>query len=130
MLRPRSPSRPSQRLLLAQQTVSRTLASLPHTLREAAAECPIELLDITSCLPHEHDLEPDLLGLFEGNSRLDAQAETPEQLPRIRLFLDNLWDYAERHPAVYRDEVRTTLLHELGHYLGLDEEDVAALGLA
>ena len=76
------------------------------------------------------DLEPDLLGLFEGSSRLDPQAETPDQLPHIRLFLDNLWDFAERDPAVYRDEVRTTLLHELGHYLGLDEEDVEALGLA
>lgn len=29
---------------------------------------------------------------------------------------------------MYRDEVRIMLLHELGHYLGLDEEQVAALG--
>lgn len=31
---------------------------------------------------------------------------------------------------MYRDEVRITLLHEPGHYLGLNEEQVAALGLA
>ena len=31
---------------------------------------------------------------------------------------------------VSRDEVRITLLHELGHYLGLDEDQVTALGLA
>jgi len=31
---------------------------------------------------------------------------------------------------MYRDEARMTLLHELGLYLGLDEEQVVALGLA
>jgi len=31
---------------------------------------------------------------------------------------------------MYRDEVRITLLHELGHFLGLDEDQAAALGLA
>jgi predicted Zn-dependent protease with MMP-like domain len=117
-------------LLLAQQVVSRTLAGLPVALRSAAAECPIELVDMAVALREEVGLEPDLLGLFDGCSRLDAQPEMPDQLPRIRLFLDNLWDFSENMPATYREEVRTTLLHELGHYLGLDEEDVAALGLA
>jgi predicted Zn-dependent protease with MMP-like domain len=51
-------------------------------------------------------------------------------MPRIRLFLDNLWDYAEHDRETYREEVRITLLHELGHYLGLDEAAVTALGLA
>ena len=120
----------SNRLLLAQQVVSRTLAALPVELREAAAECPVELVDMAACLRAEADLEADLLGLFEGNSRLDGQPEMPEQLPRIRLFLDNLWDYAEHDVVVYRDEVKTTLLHELGHYLGLDEDEIEARGLA
>jgi predicted Zn-dependent protease with MMP-like domain len=29
----------------------------------------------------------------------------------------------------FRDEVRTTFLHELGHYLGLDEDELAVRGL-
>ena len=53
-----------------------------------------------------------------------------DEMPRIRLFLDNLWHDSEGHLETYRDEVRITLLHELGHYLGLDEDQVAALGLA
>ena len=51
-------------------------------------------------------------------------------MPRIRLFLDNLWEDCDRDLETFRDEVRITLLHELGHYLGLDEDQVAALGLA
>jgi predicted Zn-dependent protease with MMP-like domain len=49
--------------------------------------------------------------------------------PQILLFLENLWDLAEGDEAVYRDEVRTTYLHELGHYLGLDEPDLEERGL-
>jgi predicted Zn-dependent protease with MMP-like domain len=30
---------------------------------------------------------------------------------------------------VFRDEVRLTYLHELGHYLGWDEDELAARGL-
>jgi predicted Zn-dependent protease with MMP-like domain len=51
-------------------------------------------------------------------------------MPRIRLFLDNLWDDCNGDLPTYRDEVRITFLHELGHYLGLDEDQVAELGLA
>lgn len=49
--------------------------------------------------------------------------------PQIILFLENIWEYAEGDAGVYRVEVRTTLLHELGHYLGLDEDDLAERGL-
>jgi predicted Zn-dependent protease with MMP-like domain len=56
--------------------------------------------------------------------------ESPDEMPRIRLFLDNLWDDCNGDLQTYRDEVRITFLHELGHYLGLDEAQVAELGLA
>ena len=65
-----------------------------------------------------------------GGSLADPEPETVPQLPRIRLFLDNLWEHAGRDRETFRDEVRVTLLHELGHYLGLDEDQVAELGLA
>jgi predicted Zn-dependent protease with MMP-like domain len=122
--------RVSPRWLHAQQIVSRTLASLPEPLRQAATACPIELTEMKQSLREDPSLEPDLLGLFEGASRQDHDPEVPADLPRIRLFLDNLWDYAEQHTPTYREEVRITLLHELGHYLGLDEAAVERLGLA
>ena len=49
--------------------------------------------------------------------------------PQIILFLGNIWELAEGDEESFCDEVRTTLLHELGHYLGLDEDDLTERGL-
>ena len=38
-------------------------------------------------------------------------------------------DFAEDDPDTFREEVRITFLHELGHLLGLDEEDLDVRGL-
>ena len=77
----------------------------------------------------EEGLEPDLLGLFVGPA-LDETAGLDDPLPpKILLFLENLWDYAEEEPEIFREEVRRTYLHELGHYLGLEEDDMASRDL-
>jgi len=41
----------------------------------------------------------------------------------------NIWREAEEDEDAYRREVRATLLHELGHYLGLEEIDLEDCGL-
>jgi predicted Zn-dependent protease with MMP-like domain len=43
---------------------------------------------------------------------------------RITLFLDNIWDEAQADVQTFRDEVRATVLHELGHFLGLTEDEL------
>jgi predicted Zn-dependent protease with MMP-like domain len=69
-------------------------------------------------------IEADTLGLFVGESWEDTSS-TPSPLPpQIILYLANLWDYAHEDDAEFRREVRRTYLHELGHFLGLDEEDL------
>lgn len=122
--------RPDRLEALAQRVVRVTMHRLPERIKTAARHCRIELEWIDDCLAAGEDLPgDDLLGLFEGASLGDATPEDLESLPRIRLFLDSLWDYAEGSPEVFRDEVRITLLHELGHYLGLNEDQVANMGL-
>lgn len=83
-------------------------------------------------MPDEQSEEGDdenLLGLFVGAS-LGEAADDLEPLPgAIRLFVENIRDEAEDDPVRFRQEVRDTLLHELGHYLGLDEDGLAARGL-
>ena len=122
----RAPRRISRQILAARQVVDECLRRLPPALREAAQPCAIELCDIAAGT----DEDDDLLGLFEGCSRMDGEPLTPEDRPRIRLFLDNLWDFTGGDIAAFREEVKTTFLHELGHYLGLDEGQVEELGLA
>ena len=72
----------------------------------------------------DQGFEPDLLGLFEGASRLEADPHASDPPPRIILYLDNLWDLAAGDSAIFTEEVRTTYLHELGHFLGFDEDDL------
>jgi predicted Zn-dependent protease with MMP-like domain len=47
----------------------------------------------------------------------------------IVLYLENIWDMAAGDLACFNDEVKITYLHELGHYLGWDEDDLAARDL-
>lgn len=79
---------------------------------------------------HPHATPPDLLGLFSGPTLQDsAEGVSGELPPTIHLFQRNL----ERMGLAREEllaEIRTTLFHEFGHLLGLDEEGVAALGLA
>ncbi len=115
---------------IATSVVKSTLLSLPEVIRNEAAACSIVLSEMDALIDIDEDFDPDLLGLFEGNARCDPPPAAPDEMPRIRLFLDNLWDDCNGDLQTYRDEVRITFLHELGHYLGLDEDQVAARGLA
>jgi len=67
------------------------------------------------------------LGLFTGPEFAD-EGKVPLP-PQIILFLENLWDFAEGNEGIFCEEVRTTFLHELGHYLGLDEGELTERGL-
>ena len=74
-------------------------------------------------------IEPDTLGLFEGDDYITMEQPVAECPTRIILFLGNLWDFTNRNPTRFREEVRVNYFHELGHYLGLDEDDLDIRGL-
>ena len=122
--------RPERLEELAQRVVRVNMHHLPERIKTAVRPCRIELEWIDDCIAAGEDLPgDDLLGLFEGASLSDPTPDDLDSLPQIRLFLDSLWDYAEGDPEIFRQEVRITLLHELGHYLGLNEDQVANMGL-
>lgn len=109
--------------------VERTLKRVPADLRASAEQVPVTFEPHPSQAILDDGFEPDLLGLFVGpacDESLQDSADIPSQ---IILFLENLWDFAEGDEAIYREEVQTTYLHELGHYLGLDEQDLVDRGL-
>ena len=74
--------------------------------------------------------DPELLGLFSGPSHMDQLAGGPPDLPpTITLYRRNLERLAS-DPHHLMDEIVTTLYHEIGHYLGWDEDEVERHGLA
>jgi predicted Zn-dependent protease with MMP-like domain len=112
---------------LALAEIEATLAELPKPLRAQARELPVTFEHKPNAGLQADGIEEDTLGLFTGAELADGSAEVLP--PQIILFLENLWDYAEGDEKVFCNEVHTTFLHELGHFLGLDEDDLTERGL-
>jgi predicted Zn-dependent protease with MMP-like domain len=113
--------------VVASKEVEATLAALPKPLRERADKLPVTFERRPNADLQADGIEPDTLGLFTGPEFAD-EGNVPLP-PQIILFLKNLWDFAEGSEEIFCEEVRTTFLHELGHYLGLDENELTKRGL-
>ena len=116
-------------LALAESEANRTIQSLPSALRESARHLPVSLERRPGKALRDDGIEPDTLGLFVGEPFSEAGTTTAPLPAQVILFLENIWEMAGENEAVYQEEVRATLLHELGHYLGLDEADLEQRGL-
>jgi predicted Zn-dependent protease with MMP-like domain len=112
---------------LAVTEIEATLAELPKPLREEAQKLPVTFERAPNAGLQADGIEPDTLGLFTGAGFADAGASVLP--PQIILFLENLWSFAEGDEEMFCEEVRTTFLHELGHFLGLDEDGLTERGL-
>jgi tetratricopeptide (TPR) repeat protein len=115
-----------------QAELSRAMAELPASEREALAGVPVEveeipaLADLTAVDP---PLSPSILGLFRGPSLSEpcGAAEGP-RCRSIVLYRRNLLRFA-RDREQLAEQVRVTLLHELGHLHGESDEALRARGL-
>jgi predicted Zn-dependent protease with MMP-like domain len=114
---------------LAQAEVEATLAALPKPLRDRAQALPVTFERLPNKAQLRDGIYPDTLGLFVGPEFACEETTAHPLPPQIILFLANLWDMAEGDEDVFREEVHTTYLHELGHYLGLNEDDLFDRGL-
>lgn len=111
--------------------VDEAIAAIPMPFAEALDEVAIVIEDEPS--PDQlgaHDLEPDdtLYGLYEGVPRTAWGADwapIPNRISLFRLPLEA--DFAD--PDELADEVWLTLVHELAHHLGIDEERLHELGV-
>ncbi len=107
--------------------IEATLSELPAPLREKARQLPVTFERVPNQALVAEGIMPDTLGLFTGAEFVEeGQVPMP---PQIILFLENIWDFADRNEEIFLDEIHTTFMHELGHYLGLDEDDLTERGL-
>ncbi len=111
---------PDRLFELTESIVAATMEELPPAIRERLAAIPVLIEHFPSSDDVESGVEPDTLGFFDE----DAQG-----VARITLWIDNIRDFAREEDVDFTDEVRTTLLHEIGHALGWDEEDLDERGL-
>jgi predicted Zn-dependent protease with MMP-like domain len=105
-----------------------TLEELPDEMLSRLRHVPILVDERPERRLVEEGFDPRALGLFDGPP-YSEQGATGPALNRIVLYRANIAALAP-DPEPARREVRITLLHETAHYFGLDEEQVAELGLA
>ncbi|MBI1840013.1 MAG: metallopeptidase family protein [Verrucomicrobia bacterium] len=113
----------------AEAVVAETLAQLPAPLREEAKGVAVSYERAPDAAWVEEGIEADSLGLFSGATREEQQSGEVPHPPQIALFLENLWSVSDGDPDLFCEEIHITYLHELGHYLGLDEQDLIDRGL-
>jgi predicted Zn-dependent protease with MMP-like domain len=85
------------------------------------------LRNVAVVVEDENPEDPDLLGLYHGvplPERGDMAGMPPDTISIYRVPLEESFP----DPGELEDEIRITVLHELGHYFGLDEDQIAALG--
>ncbi len=100
--------------------VRAALDELPAHLAEA-------LLNIAVVVEDEHPDDPDLFGLYHGvplPERGDMGGQLPDKISIYRIPLEESFRDGEK----LREEIRITVLHEIAHYFGLDEDRIADLG--
>lgn len=124
--------------------VGEVLDSLPMALREMIEEVPIVLLDEPEDAmlrdlgidPEDVEAKSEICGLHTGVPYTEESVEAPAELPTvIHLFRRGLIEMSRDasgrlDPETLKREVRITVLHELGHQFGLDEDDLDSLGYA
>ena len=111
-----------------QRSVRDASEALPADLKAALAEVTLVMADYAEPYLIEDYDDPELMGLFEGAERGERDGIHGLVSPRI-----HIWRRSHEHScgsaAQFDDEVRQTLHHELGHYLGYDEDGLEKLGL-
>ena len=117
----------------AQRVVSDVVAKLPDELQHAFEELPVVVQDLPSLdliRSTYGAVHPDTLGLYTGSNLFERGAFDFAGLPpTIFIYRRNLERFVKT-PEELREEIETTLLHELGHHLGYEEDDLDELGLA
>jgi len=114
---------PREDLQRIEQVAREVIDGLPDEFAEKLRHVPVLLENRPSRALVEEGFDPRAFGLFDGPPHGDdAPAPT-----RIVLYTHNML-------SAFGDEdldeqIEVTVLHEIGHYFGLDEADLAALGL-
>jgi predicted Zn-dependent protease with MMP-like domain/antitoxin component HigA of HigAB toxin-antitoxin module len=107
----------------------RALAELPARARALLRDVPIIVADLPAEADVDAGFDPRALGLFSGTAYPDMPHVGGQPgLTQIVLFLRNIERVAESDDELL-EEIRITLLHETGHFFGLDEAALEGSGL-
>jgi predicted Zn-dependent protease with MMP-like domain len=102
------------------ELVEQAVAQLPHIFREKLTNVAIEVADLPPLGERHGD---PLLGIFQGVPMTEKSVFQITGPDRVVLYQRNIELVCRTRKELVR-EIRLTLLHELGHYFGLSEEEL------
>jgi predicted Zn-dependent protease with MMP-like domain len=107
------------------------ISALPPSVQNVIPQLPIFVQDYPDdWIIDESPYDPRLLGLFDGPTYAEIHGSDPGGIaPHIYLYQRNL-ERVCPGPREMAEQVRITLHHEVGHFLGLDEAELHDRGLA
>jgi predicted Zn-dependent protease with MMP-like domain len=113
------------------QVAADALDNLPRSIRAYVENVPVLVEDYPSPdLLSEENISPQILGLYLGVPSTEAEVtQQPRDLTRVILFKKNLEKICRDQDDLI-EQIQITVRHEVGHHLGLSEEDLERLGLA
>ncbi|MEE2677104.1 MAG: metallopeptidase family protein [Myxococcota bacterium] len=113
------------------KAASEAFENLPRSIRDYVEDLPVLIEDwpspeVLAC----ESVSPQILGIYIGTPRTELSvSDQQEDLTRVVLFKRNLEKICRDRDDLV-EQIQITVRHEIGHHLGLSEEDLDRLGLA
>jgi predicted Zn-dependent protease with MMP-like domain len=103
--------------------VRRALESLPSDLRDA-------MFNVEIVVEEENPEDPDIFGLYLGIPLPDRHDYAGVLPDKIAIYRRPLEEEFGDDPDLLVDEIRITVVHEIAHHFGIDDDRLAELGWA
>ena len=111
-----------------QMTRRRFEELVSDALDEVPAELAAEMDNVVVLVEDRNDEEPELLGLYQGIALTERTSSYGGVLPdRISIYREAILDVCEDEDDVVH-EVTVTVVHEIAHHFGIDDERLHELG--
>lgn len=113
------------------ELVERAIAELPEPFATHVQEVTVEIRDrptrkqLRSVGLNDDEL---LLGLYQGRPMTERSVLDPTSLPDVIFVFQDDVETVSDTEAELVEEVRTTVLHEIGHHYGMSEDELDELG--
>jgi len=111
--------------------VEKAIQQIPQAFQPYLEDVAIDV----EPMPSRHDLEAagiddptELMGMYHGTPLTERSVESDLRLPdRISIYQRNIEAACDSEEEII-EEIHTTVLHEIGHHFGLDEDDLFEVG--
>ncbi len=111
-----------------EQTIKETVESLPAEIRGRLENVAFIVEDNPAMLPDEWgDGTHELLGLYHGISQKDRGFWYGNALPDRIIIYQKPLERISSSLQELKENIRQTVIHEIGHYCGFDEEELRNL---